>query len=70
MDGRSVGNQFGASIVKGFAVTLALGVLTSMFTAIVVTRLLLKAAHALGLREGEDGVGVLDSSRLRAMFGI
>lgn len=64
------GNQFGASIVKGFAVTLALGVLTSMFTAIVVTRLLLKAAHALGLREGEDGVGVLDSSRLRAMFGI
>lgn len=64
------GNQFGASIVKGFAVTLALGVVTSMFTAIVVTRLLLKAAHALGLREGEDGTGVLDSARLRAMFGI
>lgn len=64
------GNQFGASIVKGFAVTLALGVVTSMFTAIVVTRLLLKAAHALGLREGEDGTGVIESARLRAMFGI
>ncbi|MBK6768596.1 MAG: protein translocase subunit SecD [Ardenticatenales bacterium] len=64
------GNQFGASIVKGFAVTLALGVLTSMFTAIIVTRLLLKASHRLGLHEGDDGAGVLESSRLRAMFGI
>jgi len=35
------GNQFGASIVKGFALTLAIGVLVSMFTAIVVTRMLL-----------------------------
>ncbi len=32
------GSAFGASIVKGFAVTLALGVLVSMFTAIVATR--------------------------------
>jgi preprotein translocase subunit SecD len=32
------GNTFGASIVKGFAVTLALGVLVSLFTAITVTR--------------------------------
>ena len=32
------GNTFGASIVKGFSVTLAIGVLVSMFTAIVVTR--------------------------------
>ncbi len=32
------GNQFGASIVKGFSVTLALGVLVSLFTAITVTR--------------------------------
>jgi preprotein translocase subunit SecD len=32
------GSTFGASIVKGFSVTLALGVLVSMFTAIVVTR--------------------------------
>jgi preprotein translocase subunit SecD len=33
---------FGTSLVKGFAVTLAIGVLVSMFTAIVVTRTLLR----------------------------
>lgn len=32
------GNTFGASIVKGFSLTLAIGVLVSMFTAIIVTR--------------------------------
>ncbi len=32
------GNTFGASIVKGFSVTLALGVMVSLFTAIIVTR--------------------------------
>ena len=32
------GNTFGASIVKGFSLTLALGVLVSLFTAITVTR--------------------------------
>jgi len=32
------GNTFGASMVKGFAVTLSLGVLISLFTAIIVTR--------------------------------
>ena len=31
------GNAFGASIVKGFSVTLALGVIVSLFTAITVT---------------------------------
>ncbi|HTP09426.1 MAG TPA: protein translocase subunit SecD [Anaerolineae bacterium] len=35
------GNAFGASVVKGFAVTLALGVFVSLFTAVFVTRLLL-----------------------------
>jgi protein-export membrane protein SecD/preprotein translocase SecF subunit len=35
------GNAFGASLVKGFALTLALGVLVSLFTAIFVTRTLL-----------------------------
>ncbi len=32
------GNSFGASMVKGFSVTLALGVGISLFTAIIVTR--------------------------------
>jgi preprotein translocase subunit SecD len=32
------GNTFGASMVKGFAITLSLGILISLFTAIIVTR--------------------------------
>jgi len=32
------GNSFGASMVKGFSITLALGVGISLFTAIIVTR--------------------------------
>jgi preprotein translocase subunit SecD len=37
------GDQFGASLVKGFSLTLALGVLVSMFSAITVTRTFLHA---------------------------
>ncbi len=36
------GDQFDASLVKGFALTLGLGVLVSMFSAIVVTRTFLR----------------------------
>lgn len=36
------GSNYGASIVAGFAITLALGVLVSLFTAITVTRTLLR----------------------------
>jgi preprotein translocase subunit SecD len=36
------GSNFGASMVKGFAVTLFIGVIISMFTAITVTRTLLR----------------------------
>jgi preprotein translocase subunit SecD len=36
------GDQFGAALVKGFAITLAIGVLVSMFSAITVTRTFLK----------------------------
>lgn len=35
------GSQFGASIVKGFSLTLALGVVVSLFVAIIVTRTIL-----------------------------
>ena len=37
------GNNFGASIVKGFAITLAVGVVLSMFTAVFVTRTLMRS---------------------------
>jgi protein-export membrane protein SecD/preprotein translocase SecF subunit len=36
------GDQFGAALVKGFALTLAIGVLISMFSAITVSRTFLK----------------------------
>ena len=36
----SFGRNFGASMVQGFAITLAIGVLISMFTAVIVTRTL------------------------------
>ena len=35
---------FGTGTIKGFAITLGIGILTSMFTAIVVTRMLLNIA--------------------------
>jgi protein-export membrane protein SecD len=42
------GSNFGASIVKGFAVTLALGMLINLFTAILVTRTLIRSLFHLG----------------------
>jgi len=36
------GNSFGVSIIKGFALTLGLGIILSMFTAIIVTRTFLR----------------------------
>lgn len=53
------GNTFGASIVKGFSVTLALGVGVSLFTAIIVTRTFL---HTL-----LDGIKSIDHPR---WFGL
>ena len=42
------GATFGASIIQGFALTLALGVVVSMFTAITVTRTFLRALQSVG----------------------
>ena len=41
----------GTGSVKGFAMTLALGIVLSMFTALVVSRLLSNAFYAVGLRD-------------------
>jgi len=43
------GNNFGASIIVGFATTLFLGVLISMFTAVVVTRTFLNLLVPTGI---------------------
>ena len=41
------GDQFGASLVKGFALTLAIGVVISMFSAILVTRTFLRVVISI-----------------------
>lgn len=53
------GSTFGASIVKGFSLTLALGVGVSLFTAITVTRTFLHVVL--------DGIRVAENPRL---FGV
>ncbi len=53
------GSQFGASVVKGFALTLAIGVAVSLFTAVLVTRTLL---HAI--------LDNIDFSERHSWFGI
>ena len=40
----------GSGTVKGFAQTLAIGIIASMFTALVITRLIVNAFYAVGLR--------------------
>ncbi len=60
------GSQFGASVVKGFAVTLSLGVLVSMFTAIVVTRTLLRLTRRLWDLDESTAAA---SGHLHTLFG-
>ena len=71
----------GTSIVKGFALTLAIGVMVSMFTAINVTKNFmhlifgtgnLKNPALFGLRPEEIGEGynVVETKRKKAKFGI
>ncbi|MEF9916127.1 MAG: protein translocase subunit SecD [Lachnospiraceae bacterium] len=41
----------GTGSVKGFAQTLALGIVVSMFTALVITRMIIYAFYAVGIRD-------------------
>lgn len=50
---------FGTSLIQGFAITLGLGILVSMFTALVITKTLLHAC------EGKDS-----SKVVKFLFGI
>jgi preprotein translocase subunit SecD len=52
------GSNFGASIIVGFAVTLAIGVLVSMFSAIFVTRAFLRALTRLEAAHRPEMFGV------------
>jgi protein-export membrane protein SecD len=63
---------FGTSVVKGFALVLGIGVLISMFTAIVLSRMMLRwvvqqrwarAAHLFGIGDSEISVDARSRSR-------
>ncbi len=43
----------GSGTIKGFAATLALGIILSMFTAMVITKLLMKSFYAIGLQSAK-----------------
>ena len=43
----------GSGSVKGFAYTLALGIVISMFTALVVSRLIMNALYAVGIHDAK-----------------
>ena len=66
----------GPGSVKGFAQTLVLGIVLSMFTALVVTRLLIRAFYALGCRSeklygrAKDRKSVNFLSKRGLFFGI
>ena len=48
----------GPGTVKGFAQTLALGIVLSMFTALVLTRLIMSSLYTLGLKDAKwYGIG-------------
>jgi preprotein translocase subunit SecD len=58
------GNTFGASMVKGFSVTLALGVIVSLFTAIIVTRTFLHVVlDSIKFAEHPRWFGISEGSR-------
>ena len=64
------GRNFGASAVEGFAVTLAIGVFISMFTAVLVTRTLVRVVLGRGASrlQGRKGLlGIYDSAGGRSM---
>jgi len=56
------GRNFGASAVEGFAVTLAIGVFISMFTAVLVTRTLVRVFLGRNAKRLQDRKGLLGLS--------
>ncbi|HEX5429812.1 MAG TPA: protein translocase subunit SecD [Patescibacteria group bacterium] len=59
---------FGSSIVRGFAITLALGIIVSMFTAITVTRTFLRmlVGHNIMVHHGLYGVPKMSEEQTNA----
>ncbi len=59
------GSNFGAGIVKGFAITLALGLMINLFTAIVVTRTFIRFAFDVGGESIRKNMWLLGVFRMR-----
>lgn len=67
----------GSGTVKGFAQTLALGIVVSMFTALVITRLIIYSFYAIGIRSQKVYGRILKErtpinflGKRKAFFGI
>ncbi|MDE7334190.1 MAG: protein translocase subunit SecD [Lachnospiraceae bacterium] len=66
----------GSGTIKGFAATLALGIVLSMFTAMVITRLLMKSLYAVGIQDvkwygkGKEAKTVDFTAKRKIFFGI
>ncbi len=58
----------GSGTVKGFAYTLALGIVLSMFTALVITKLVLRSLYAVGLK-GEKLYGAAKEVKVINFLG-
>lgn len=52
------GTNFGASVVKGFAVTLAIGMVVNLFTAVTATRAIMRLTIALFGKTMEDNLAL------------
>ncbi|MGN0376546.1 MAG: protein translocase subunit SecD [Suilimivivens sp.] len=66
----------GSGTVKGFAATLALGIVLSMFTAMVITKLIINAFYALGLQNAKlygiakEKKAISFTSKKAVFFGV
>lgn len=66
----------GSGSLKGFAYTLAMGIVVSMFTALVITKMLLNSMYAIGFKDvkwygaGKDGKAFEYVEKRKTFFGI
>ncbi len=66
----------GSGSLKGFAYTLAMGIVISMFTALVITKLLINSLYAMGFKDvkwygtGKDGKTFDYIGKRKTFFGI
>lgn len=55
------GNTFGASVVKGFSINLAIGVLLSLFSAVFLTRLFMRSMLSSGTSTLRNQLGIVQA---------